>query len=109
MRIYVIEMDCKEYQELKELQELKGLQKCTACNGTGKKQKIKPNPNKKMSRLFAMYMIALHVKGLDLSKNKRRNKKCVKIFIRSGSFTKFWVILLVLPVYIIKLKLVKSL
>lgn len=41
MRIYVIEMNCKEYQELQ------GLQKCPKCHGTGTKQKIKRDPNKK--------------------------------------------------------------
>lgn len=50
MRIYVIEMNCKEYQELQGLQglqELQGLQKCPKCHGTGTKQKIKLDPNKK--------------------------------------------------------------
>ena len=71
MRIYVIEMDCKEYQELKELQELKGLQKCTACNGTGKKQKIKPNPNKKDESVICYVYDCPACKGTGLVKRQK--------------------------------------
>lgn len=38
MRIYVIDLDCKELQ---------GLPKCPDCNGTGKKQELEFDPDKK--------------------------------------------------------------
>lgn len=71
MRIYVIEMTCKEYQELKELQELKGLQKCPACNGTGKKQKIKLNPNKKDGSVICYAYDCPACKGTGLVKKQK--------------------------------------
>lgn len=44
MRIYIIEMNCKEFQKLHGLQ---GLEKCPDCNGTGKKQELEFDPDKK--------------------------------------------------------------
>lgn len=71
MRIYVIEMTCKEYQELKGLKGLQGLQKCPKCHGTGTKQKIKLDPNKKDGSVICNVSDCPVCKGTGLVKKQK--------------------------------------
>lgn len=71
MRIYVIEMDGKEFRELQEVQELKGVQACPVCHGSGKQKTIGPDQSRDDGRMCYYVSECPACKGIGIIQKEK--------------------------------------